>query len=899
MRIGSNRTWGSDRHVKVARSADASPRAYRCAQPAISKDWRARGLVVAFLVTACVAFISPSAALAAGSDPHQITPSFGDGSPGLQMEPVDTQYATYILKSLGPFAGIDQGDYVPSPVSAISGSPSGGSGLEGVSPPSTYDLRTTGKLTPVRDQGAYGTCWAFAAVGSLESGLMPTDPENFSEDNMVLASGFFSAGMSAASLYNYGGNFNMSTAYLARWAGPVYESDEPYGTGHVVPGLVARRHVQNVDELPSRSGPLDNDAIKAAVMEHGAVETSMFWTSSAYRSSTHAYYYSGSGMNHAVDIVGWDDSYSASNFAVHPAGAGAWIVRNSWGTWFGSGGYFYVSYYDGAFGSDGSVVVETAEPTTNYGSVLQYDTLGQTTSCGLGSPTAWMMNKFPITSASGLRAVAFYARTPGSTYEVYAGTGTLVQVTSGTLATAGYHTVVLPSPMVAVAGSTLSVAVKLTTPGSNYPIPVEAMYTGYSDQAVSSAGQSFVSSNGTSWSDIAGFGNVCLKAFVDPVADDAVAPLTTLSASPASNTAGWNHTTVSVSLAASDAGSGVRATYYRLNSAATASYAGPIAILTQGTNTLTYWSVDAAGNVETSKTAIFRLDTVAPTTTADQSPPADDAGWNQDSVVVTLAGADAGSGVEGTYYRLGSGEVTAYSAPISVTASGTTTLAYWTQDQAGNVESAQTTEIKIDRTAPIVSINSALHYVNVAAAQVSASDAVSGIALTQTSLDATSAWQSVQQVSTSVPGTHTVYARVFDQAGNSAEASATFSVVRVVSMSRLTRPVLSPLTPKRGGRARVTARLSSGVAGLTAPSKVYLFYRETKTITRQVHGAKKLVRVMYWRRIGAHTMAANSPGNLTWSGRFAYRGTWKMYVTYAGSAFDTHATSTTTYFEVK
>src|SRR5450756_246557 len=52
--------------------------------------------------------------------------------------------------------------------------------------PSSFDLRTTGKLTGVRNQNPYGTCWAFASFGSLESSLLPTESWNFSEDNLCL-----------------------------------------------------------------------------------------------------------------------------------------------------------------------------------------------------------------------------------------------------------------------------------------------------------------------------------------------------------------------------------------------------------------------------------------------------------------------------------------------------------------------------------------------------------------------------------------------------------------------------------------------------------------------------------------------------------------------------------------
>ena len=48
--------------------------------------------------------------------------------------------------------------------------------------PATYDLRTLGRVTSVKDQGSYGTCWSFASGGSLESCLLPGETWDFSED---------------------------------------------------------------------------------------------------------------------------------------------------------------------------------------------------------------------------------------------------------------------------------------------------------------------------------------------------------------------------------------------------------------------------------------------------------------------------------------------------------------------------------------------------------------------------------------------------------------------------------------------------------------------------------------------------------------------------------------------
>src|SRR5665647_1090069 len=87
--------------------------------------------------------------------------------------------------------------------------------------PPTYDLRVQNKLTSVKDQLSCGACWAFGAYASLESYLRPGEILNFSENNMKNTHGFDPAPCA-------GGNQFFSTAYLARWSGPVNEVDDPY-----------------------------------------------------------------------------------------------------------------------------------------------------------------------------------------------------------------------------------------------------------------------------------------------------------------------------------------------------------------------------------------------------------------------------------------------------------------------------------------------------------------------------------------------------------------------------------------------------------------------------------------------------------------------------------------------
>ena len=380
--------------------------------------------------------------------------------------------------------------------------------------PSSYDLRALGKVPAVRDQGSYSTCWAFAALGSLESVLLPSESWNFSEDNLLNTSGF------DPDPYTGGGNYDMATAYLARWSGPVREDQDPYPT----PGFITfppSKHVQEVLYLTPRSGPLDNDTIKSALMSYGGVYTSIYWQDSYYNPQKYSYFYSGSQIpNHAVVIVGWNDDYPASNFSNTPSGKGAFIVRNSWGSSWGEGGYFYVSYYDTRIGGE-LAVFNNAEPTDNYTNIYQYDPLGWTASYGFGSNTAWFANVFQATKAENIKALSFYTASLNSTYEIYFGASLseLYYVSGGIIPIPGYHTIALSSPLPVSAGQLFVVAVKLTTPGYLYPVPLEYPLSEYSSKASSSLGQSYVSPDGIYWEDIASLypnSNVCLKAFASP-----------------------------------------------------------------------------------------------------------------------------------------------------------------------------------------------------------------------------------------------------------------------------------------------------------------------------------------------------------------------------------------------
>jgi C1A family cysteine protease len=505
------------------------------------------------LVAACLMVLVLAAATGAavGAGP-------GDGQDPGELAPVNPEFALgSLITTWAPVspAGRGLGDrpaphlgYVP---------PLGGRAAAAADAayPAAFDLRGT-KTTSVKNQGIYGTCWAFASCGSVESWLMPGQDLDFSEDNMVLTAGFDYdpdiPGTVQEKLYDTGGSLWMAAAYLTRWGGPVWESDDAYGDQITPAGLTPRKHVHDVSVFSGRASPTDNDRLKYAVSTFGGTYVSMSWQDGAayFNETTSAYYYNGTaGTNHGVLVVGWDDAYAKTNFATQPAGDGAFIVKNSWSTGFGDDGYFYVSYHDTRFGplyySSGGYWVNKyaaaftdTQPVTDYDAVYQYDALGSVSDYGTGSSdTYWVANRYTAGATSSLQAVGFYANAPGTGYQVWLGpsTSALALSTSGTLPDMGFHTVPLSAAYPLTEGDAFVVALRLQTPGYEYPAAIEYAAAGYSSGATAATGQSYRSTNGTAWYDLTVDGspaNACIKAFaaatpVGPPAITVTAPTIT------------------------------------------------------------------------------------------------------------------------------------------------------------------------------------------------------------------------------------------------------------------------------------------------------------------------------------------------------------------------------------
>jgi large repetitive protein len=157
---------------------------------------------------------------------------------------------------------------------------------------------------------------------------------------------------------------------------------------------------------------------------------------------------------------------------------------------------------------------------------------------------------------------------------------------------------------------------------------------------------------------------------------------------------GWQKSDVTVRFAGTDKLSGVATTWYSIGGGP-ALEGGSVTLTAEGTHSLEYWSADAAGNEEAQKTVVVRIDKTAPSITGVPTTNPNAAGWYQSDVVVHWTCTDALSGIAGTCPAdtVVKGEGNNLSATASVT------------DNAGNQQSGTVGGIKIDRTAPNVTVN--------------------------------------------------------------------------------------------------------------------------------------------------------------------------------------------------
>ena len=185
---------------------------------------------------------------------------------------------------------------------------------------------------------------------------------------------------------------------------------------------------------------------------------------------------------------------------------------------------------------------------------------------------------------------------------------------------------------------------------------------------------------------------------------DTVAPATTASCDGNLCGSGWSTGPVSVTFAATDAGSGVASTVYTTDGTdpgtSSTVATGPVSVST--TSQIRFRSYDEAGNAEAVKTVSIQVDGTAPASSATCNAAAcSEATTYAAPLTVTLAGTDAGSGVAQVRYTTDGTTPsdttgTVYGGPIALSAD--TTLTYRAFDVAGNAEAANTIALHVNST---------------------------------------------------------------------------------------------------------------------------------------------------------------------------------------------------------
>lgn len=337
--------------------------------------------------------------------------------------------------------------------------------------PSSY-----GEKRDVRDQETWGTCWAFGCIAALEEKIKAEEgiDIDLSEEHLLQRTSYgdSSTEWNLTSKDN-GGDTSTAIGYFLAGYGPALESEFPYDTENDFTGTVSDavknyvsdyRVTETREIIPDQNsdGTLTDSTIKnvkQAVMDNGGVMSTIYMNGDGTEFDTvpGAYYRNEEGYDHGVCIVGWDDNYSAENFAsADVTENGAFLARNSWGSSETNDGYLWISY--------DSVDIAPVFSIESYEKVASNENYYSLESRGTGNVTSsdvpenglfGYINVFDIQNeAETLEEVIFYV--PDSptdfdlTYKIYymplasngePNTSAKQLIGSGTVSAGGYYCV--------------------------------------------------------------------------------------------------------------------------------------------------------------------------------------------------------------------------------------------------------------------------------------------------------------------------------------------------------------------------------------------------------------------------------------------------------------------------
>lgn len=202
--------------------------------------------------------------------------------------------------------------------------------------PESIDWREKGYVTPVKNQGSCGSCWAFSTTGSLEGQHFNATGElvSLSEQNLVDCSGDY------GNMGCNGGLMDQAFEYIKNNTGINTEESYPYeGKGNE-----CRFKAENIGATLSSYIDVkskDEDALKQALGTYGPVSVAIDASHISFQLYSHgvyhSYFCSQDRLDHGVLAVGY------GNEIVNRWGKKKkedyWIVKNSWSEHWGDKGY--------------------------------------------------------------------------------------------------------------------------------------------------------------------------------------------------------------------------------------------------------------------------------------------------------------------------------------------------------------------------------------------------------------------------------------------------------------------------------------------------------------------------------------------------------------------------------
>lgn len=408
--------------------------------------------------------------------------------------------------------------------------------------PGTYNANEERFVTDVKNQRNTSLCWAFSLASNLETSLLTRGQKYYDLSEEQLA--YFWANRvndplgntpndkitRTQSDYHGTGNGRVASFFLSTWSGMTTEEKVPFQSSAVTwPDSLAYDTSAYMEDAIFSQYTVERT--KQLLMEYNSVSAMIYMLDNYYYPDTASYSCPQSGLvNHAVTIVGWDDTYSKENFpsASGVNNDGAWIVKNSYGKNWGKNGYFYLSYEDKSITN---LVSNTAVTTPTYPNNYFYDGAAAGTVTFPGNTINngyYVSNIFKATAGNGkdeeLGEIVTAVPQDNTDFQiqVYTDLKNTSDPTSGTPAyaepvdytqpLAGIHTIHLNTPVKIPQGTFYSVVIRIPDGSNKFYVEKTTTSTSwFTATAGIDPDQSFFSTSGKKWYDAGNQYNCCFS----------------------------------------------------------------------------------------------------------------------------------------------------------------------------------------------------------------------------------------------------------------------------------------------------------------------------------------------------------------------------------------------------